>query len=39
VSNYRKAGGDIDIVYVNNDARSTSAAFDPIAAFFRKHLG
>jgi hypothetical protein len=39
VSNYRKAGGDIDIVYVPNDARSTSVSFDPVAAFFRKHLG
>jgi hypothetical protein len=39
VSNYRKAGGDIDIVYVPNEARSTSASFDPVAAFFRKHLG
>jgi hypothetical protein len=39
VSNYRKAGGDIEIVYVPNEARSTSASFDPFAAFFRKHLG
>ena len=39
VSNYRKAGGDIEIVYVDNEKRSTSASFDPIAAFFRKHLG
>jgi acetyl esterase len=39
VSNYRKAGGDIDIVYVDNAARSTSASFEPIAAFFHKHLG
>jgi hypothetical protein len=39
VSNYRKAGGDIEIVYVPNDVRSTSVSFDPIAAFFHKHLG
>ena len=39
VSNYRKAGGDIEIVYVDNEARSTSASFDPVAAFFRKQLG
>jgi acetyl esterase/lipase len=39
VSNYRKAGGDIEIVYVDNEARSTSASFDPVTAFFRKHLG
>jgi acetyl esterase len=38
VSNYRKAGGDIEIVYVDNAARSTSASFEPIAAFFKKHL-
>ena len=39
VSNYRKAGGDIDIVYVPNDRRSTSVSFEPVAAFFKKHLG
>jgi|SRR5690242_3601790 len=39
VSNYRKAGGDIEIVYVDNEKRSTSASSGPIAAFFRKHLG
>ena len=39
VSNYRKAGGDIEIVYVPNDQRSTSVSFDPVAAFFHKHLG
>jgi acetyl esterase/lipase len=39
VSNYRKAGGDIEIVYVDNEKRSTSASFDPVAAFFKKHLG
>ena len=38
VSNYRKAGGDIEIVYVPNDQRSSSVSFDPVAAFFRKHL-
>ena len=27
VSNYRKAGGDIEIVYVDNEKRSTSASF------------
>src|SRR5262249_28056079 len=39
VSNYRKAGGDIEIVYVPNDTRSTSVSFDPIAAFFKRPLG
>jgi hypothetical protein len=39
VSNYRNAGGDIEIVYVDNEKRSTNASFDPVAAFFKKHLG
>jgi acetyl esterase len=39
ISNYRNAGGDIEIVYIDNEKRSTSASFDPIAAFFKKHLG
>jgi acetyl esterase len=38
ISNYRNAGGDIEIVYVDNEKRSTSASFDPIAAFLEKHL-
>jgi acetyl esterase len=39
ISNYRKAGGDIEIVYIDNEKRSTAASFDPVAAFFKKHLG
>ncbi|MGH7036563.1 MAG: alpha/beta hydrolase [Stellaceae bacterium] len=39
VSNYRKAGGAIEIVYVPYDQRMTAASFEPIAAFFTKHLG
>ena len=39
ISNYRNAGGDIEIVYIDNEQRSTKASFDPIAAFFKKHLG
>jgi acetyl esterase len=39
VSNYRKAGGEIDIHYVDQAARSSPASWEPIAAFFRKHLG
>jgi acetyl esterase/lipase len=39
VSNYRKAGGDIEIVYVDNEKRSSSVSYDAIAAFFKKHLG
>ena len=36
--NYRKAGGDIEIVYVEQAVRSTDVSFNPLAAFFRKHL-
>ena len=36
--NYSKAGGEIEIVYIDNKVRSTKASFDPLAAFFRKHL-
>jgi len=36
--NYRKAGGEIELVYVDNAKRSTAVAYDPLAAFFRKHL-
>jgi acetyl esterase/lipase len=39
ISNYRNAGGDIEILYIDNEKRSTSASFDPIAAFFKRHLG
>jgi acetyl esterase/lipase len=39
ISNYRNAGGDIEIVYIDNEQRSTKASFDPIAAFFKKHIG
>ena len=39
IANYRKAGGEIDIFYLDYEVRSTSASFDPIAAFFKKRLG
>lgn len=35
---YRAAGGEIDVVFVDEAAKSTNASFDPLAAFFRKHL-
>jgi acetyl esterase/lipase len=38
ISNYRNAGGEIEIVYVDNEQRSTSASSGPIAVFFAKHL-
>ncbi len=39
ISNYRNAGGDIEIVYIDNEKRQTNASYDPITAFFKKHLG
>jgi acetyl esterase/lipase len=36
--NYRGAGGEIEIVYIDNSVRSSAASYDPLAAFFRKHL-
>ena len=39
VSNYRKAGGDIEIVYVDQEQRASKASYEPVAAFFKKHLG
>jgi len=35
---YRAAGGKIDMVYIEQKTRSTRTSFDPLAAFFRKHL-
>ncbi len=39
ISNYRNAGGDIEIVYIDNEQRQSNASYDPITAFFKKHLG
>jgi acetyl esterase len=39
ISNYRNAGGDIEIVYIDNEQRQSSASYDPITTFFKKHLG
>lgn len=38
VTNYRKAGGEIELLYVAQEARSTTATFESIAAFFHQHL-
>ncbi len=35
---YRKAGGDIELLYVDYAKKFGPASFDPLAAFFRKHL-
>jgi acetyl esterase/lipase len=39
ISNYRNAGGDIEIVYIDNEQRQSNASYDPVTAFFKKHLG
>ena len=36
--NYKKAGGEIEIVYMDKSGRDTHEAIDPIVAFFRKQL-
>lgn len=38
VSNYRKAGGDIEITYFDNALRNTEATHAPVADFLKKHL-
>ena len=37
-ANYRKAGGALELLYIDNAARQSAASYDPIAAFFHKHL-
>jgi len=39
VSNYRKAGGDIEIAYFDNAARNTDVTHAPVHAFMQKHAG
>ncbi len=36
--NYRKAGGSIEIVDIEQATRSGETSFEPLAAFMRKHL-
>jgi acetyl esterase len=38
VSNYRKAGGDIEITYFDNAQRNTEASHAPVHDFLKKHL-
>jgi acetyl esterase len=35
---YRKAGGKIELIYIEQAARQTNASHDPIAAFFLKEM-
>jgi len=37
-ADYRRAGGRIEMVYIDQAVRATPASFDPIAAFLRRHL-
>jgi acetyl esterase len=36
--NYREAGGEIDVVYIEQAKRDSAASYEPLAKFFRKHL-
>lgn len=36
--NYRKAGGQIELVYCDQAARATEAAFERVAGFFHRHM-
>lgn len=36
--NYRQAGGDIEVLYIDQETRSTNASADPLAKFLRKQL-
>lgn len=36
--NYRDAGGEIEVLYVDQAVRSTNVCFGPLAEFFHKHL-
>jgi acetyl esterase/lipase len=36
--NYRNAGGDIELVYIEQKNRYSPTSFEPLTAFFRKHL-
>ena len=37
-ANYRKASGAIELTYIDQAARTTNAAHDPIAAFFHREM-
>ena len=37
-TNYRKAGGSLELLYIDNSTRGTATSHDPTAAFFRRHL-
>jgi acetyl esterase len=37
-ANYRKAGGKIELMYIDQAARTTAVAHDPVAAFFLREM-
>lgn len=37
-ANYRKAGGEIEVIYIDQETRSSRTSFNPLAEFFIKHL-
>ena len=37
-ASYRKAGGAIELLYIEQAARQSAASYDPVAAFFRKQM-
>jgi hypothetical protein len=37
-ASYRKAGGAIEILYIDHAARQSAASYDPVAAFFLKQM-
>ena len=36
--NYRAAGGEIEVLYIDQATRSSPTSFDPLARFFNRHL-
>ncbi|MBT3549716.1 MAG: alpha/beta hydrolase [Rhodospirillaceae bacterium] len=38
-ANYRKAGGDIDVLYIDQETRSSTPVFQALADFFVKNMG
>ena len=37
-TNYRKAGGKIEVLYIEHAARTSPASYDPVAAFFHREM-
>ena len=37
-ASYRKAGGRIELIYIDQAARQSNASHDPIAAFFLREM-